>query len=148
MWVEGVQGVDFWYIYMLQYFTTIVLLADPSLMSHNYHFFFFWEQLRSSLLAILKFINNIVVYNHYASIPFTQRETEIHSSCTLFTIRVCRKGTVVFHCSSLLNITIVPILCITRNIFINLRHQEPFLLIFNTCKICFRRIYGGRLIFP
>lgn len=133
---------------MLQYFTTVVLLADASVMSHNYHFFLFWKQLRSSLLAILKFINNIVVYNHYASIPFTQRKTEIQSSSTLFTIRVCSKGTVVFRCSTMLNITVVPILCITRNIFINLRHQEPFLLIFNTCKICFRRIYGARLIFP
>ena len=42
-----------------------VALTKPSITPHNYYFFFWCEQLRSSLLATSKFIITFVSYNNY-----------------------------------------------------------------------------------
>ena len=42
-----------------------IALTKPSITSHNYYFFFWYEQWRSSLLATSKFIITSVNYNNY-----------------------------------------------------------------------------------
>ena len=47
-------------------FTIIVAWGNTSTKSHNYHFLYYWEQLRSSLLVslIFLFIVEFCIYNH------------------------------------------------------------------------------------
>lgn len=62
-----VYNESIWYNYILQSaFTRVV--ANISVTSHNYHFFFFlWgEHLISALLATLKYIILYYYYNHHA----------------------------------------------------------------------------------
>lgn len=73
-----------WYISLLQLGTTVVLVHTSYYVPQS--FFLWWEQLRSNLLATLKLEYSNVVYSHYASIPFIDRETEIQSSGNLFTV--------------------------------------------------------------
>ena len=55
MEVEGVQHVDLIHFLYCNMITTVAL-GNTSITSHNYYFFFWCEQLRSSLLATSKFI--------------------------------------------------------------------------------------------